>query len=309
MPTAKIQPVYNLKFPAYCNELKIFGYVFKRVSHYESRLKKLHRVSGLRHEFDLEPITGTHNITASVAMPLKEFRSALPWEQKNLTALADVILLLNLFTSRDVFSFPAEELEDKVLLYDPRSYAVANMLRVAIKYKRGAPNQRGFAPNVNFEKSMNSAVALIRTREWRRKYRHGYVLFLARQAFKWQTAASSLLACFAIWEHVYSILNQNLSDSEIRVKSGKVKIAFVLHEFKFFDTPLSKNQVDRVDTQLVYLRNRIIHFGHLPTRRYALRDAYAFVELTSHLTARILNLTPEDTTSCIKRIKHVIGKP
>lgn len=306
-PKTKTQPVYNLEFPAYCDQVTLFGYVFKRARDYESRVKKLHRVSGLIREFNLKPITGTHSLTATVLIPAKEVRCRLPWEQKNSTALADIILLLNLFTNRDVFSFPAKDLKGQILFYDPRTYAVANMLRVGIGYKKGLPNEYGRAQNMNFERVLNDTVKLIRSRHWQRKYGRGYVLFLARQAFKYQTAESSYLACFAIWEHVFSLLNPNLTDKQKYDTKGRMKIAFVLHEFGFISRPLTNKQTARVDSQFVYMRNRVIHFGYLSQRRHARSDAKTFVELTSHLIARILNLSPKDITGCIKRTRRIVG--
>jgi hypothetical protein len=181
------------------------------------------------------------------------------------------------------------------------------MLRVALKYRKGVPNEYGFAPNMNFEIAMNDSVKLIRSREWQRQYKRGYVLFLARQAFKYQTTESSLIACFTIWEHVFALFHPQFTEQQLQIAAVK-KIAYLLHEFKFVDKPLSHNQQTRLQKQIIRLRNKVVHYGRIPSRQHSQRDAWAFIELTSHLTARILNLMPGDSTGCIKRIKHVIGK-
>ncbi len=57
-------------------------------------------------EFDRPINTGAHAITAEVEVPAKEKKPVLEWGDKNATALDDILLLLSVFTLRDVFAAP-----------------------------------------------------------------------------------------------------------------------------------------------------------------------------------------------------------
>lgn len=122
--------VYNLEFPIYCKQLNIGRYVFKRVKDYEKRIKSLQHLTEVHSEYSISRNTGSHSITAFVEIPTKQKKAVLPWAKNNPTALDDILLLLSIFTGRDLF------LEQPgVIIADPRQYQWGGSLGPSIPYK------------------------------------------------------------------------------------------------------------------------------------------------------------------------------
>jgi hypothetical protein len=233
----KFRSVYNLEFPSWCSELSIFGYRFTRVEDYKERVRKLQYLSSLFSEFDIEATTGAHSITAFVEIPDSEDEAVLDWRGNKNTALMDVLLLLSLFTSRDVFvTEPQEEKKikdcDGVLVADPREYQWCGILRCSIPYKKQPIQPEPFGYDIGFVEGINQIYHLIRSVEWQKEYKQGYFLLLADTAFHRQALESAFVQCWTIWEHLFAILNsQWLSSKRIQQISSEEKISFILMKF------------------------------------------------------------------------------
>ena len=127
--------VYNFIFPHGCKKLSIDGYVFRRVDEYIERVQSLQHLITSFSEFDRPMNTGTHAVTAFVDLPLKENKPVIEWGDKNATALDDILLLLSIFTLRDVFAIPEPIAKDEgAITADSREYFFG--LRTAIKYEK-----------------------------------------------------------------------------------------------------------------------------------------------------------------------------
>jgi len=302
------RPIYNLEFPSWCPELTIFGYRFTRVENYKEQVLRLQHLASLIAEFEKRSNTGEHAITANVEIPEPEEQAILEWPENNNSALSDVLLLLSIFTSRDVFVDAAqdEHTEDEVILVDPRVYAWGDILRCSIPYRKQPIEPEPFGYDIGFEEGINQIYDLIRNDEWQREYQHGYFLFLARMAFRRQPLESSFIQCWTIWEHLFAILNRNrLSSEQIRQLSSTEKIAFLLVRFALrgkFD-PTSRTQIK----SLVKVRNRLIHFGRFPERGSVHDDAVLFIRLTEFVIARILGLLPSNVFNTVERLKEFLS--
>ena len=153
--------------------------------------------------------------------------------------------------------------------------------------------------------------ALIRSEEWLQKYRRGYFLLLARQAFYEQPIESAFTQCWTVWEHLFAILNQNwLSAKQIQQLDSSEKIAFILTEFAL------KGEIDDLSRKriksLAEIRNRLIHFGKFPERDAVYDNAILFVRLTEFVIAKILGLSPSNvfnTTEKLERFLNQIESP
>ena len=116
--------VYNLEFPSWCEEMTIFGYHFTRVDDYQTKVTGLQHLVEINVEFQIRRNTGNHAVTAYVDLPEKEQKAVLAWADRSNTALTDILLLLSIFTRRDVFALDSaiDDGTGKVLLADPRVY-------------------------------------------------------------------------------------------------------------------------------------------------------------------------------------------
>ena len=111
--------VYNLEFPAYINEFKIGDYNFKRVENYSEAFQQLqHLIESYGSEHSTKIKTGSHQITAIVEIPEEEEDSVLPWAKKDSKQILDILLLLTLFTGRNVFLKDWEEKEGISIMAD-----------------------------------------------------------------------------------------------------------------------------------------------------------------------------------------------
>ena len=126
--------VYNIIFPHGCRQLPILGYTFRRTSDYVERVQSLQHLISVFSEFDQRIKTGTHAITAVVDIPPTEKKPVIDWQDKHATALDDILLLLSIFTFRDVFAVNTPVADGKeAITADPREYFFG--LRMAIQYE------------------------------------------------------------------------------------------------------------------------------------------------------------------------------
>ena len=260
-------------------------------------------------EFETRANTGKHVVTAYVEIPEHEEAAILAWADGNSTALSDILLLLSIFTCRDVFEVEDGNDESKVgvILADSRIYQWGGVLRCSIPYQGRPIKPHPYEYNIGFEKGLNQIYALMRSEDWQHKYQQGYFLLLARQAFKRQILESAFIQCWTIWEHLFTILNQNwLSGNQIHQLSSFEKIAFILVEYAI------KKEIDNTAREriksLAEIRNRLMHFGRFPERDSVYDDAILFIHLTEFVIAKILGLFPSNLDNTIEKLEEFFNR-
>lgn len=256
--------VYNLRFPSAgeCGiETSLHGYKFIKVENYNVETNKL-------------VDQGISVATAWVDVPEKEEEAVLRWTSND-TALKDIILLLSLFTGYDVHVVDQDQY---ITGADTRKYRIGKNLRISVVIPR------------YFEKTFNDLYNLVRTKNWKKKYHDGWILLLAKHAFRWQTIEFAFTQCWTIWEHLFSIMNQVwLSDDGIRRVHSSEKIAFLLTEYSLIE------KLENPRKQLkpfVDARNRFIHFGRFYEGDSYYQNALLFTNMTDCILAKILDLPP-----------------
>lgn len=300
--------IYNLEFPSWCQELTIFGYKFSRLGDYKSRLADLQHFVTVSDEFTIEKnLQGKHSITAYVSIPDKEEKAVIGQGNHTKTALNDVLLLLCLFTGRDVFSADETSPMASSIMVDPREHAMGGILRCSISYKnKPIPDDEPYGYDVGFEEGINQVYSLVRSENWQLKYKSGHFLLLARQAFRRQPLETIFVQCWTIWEHLFSILNDSwLSSKQIRQISSFEKIAFLLVEYALI-SEIDDYARSRIKS-LAEIRNRLIHFGYFPNNAIQ-KDAVMFIELTEFVIAKILGLSPSEIFDTMVKLEEFLKK-
>lgn len=332
--------VYNLKFPYRCSELNIFGYRFVRAEDYGDKLASLHHLVTTHSEFSVRANAGTHAVTAHVEIPENELGAVLEWSKNECTALSDVLLLLSIFTGREVFVIDDDltDSDDFALTADPRVYQWGGILRTSLPQEYRALdtnsiNIRQFQNiveqdeegvgntidsswnplryNIGFEREINRIYELIRSKQWQKEYQRGYFLFLARSAFRRQTLESSFLQCWTIWEHLFSILNRKwLSQDGNRRLNVLEKIAFLAVEY---DLTNEIGQAARKRLKpLVSTRNWLVHYGRFPSDdpgndETTRQTAILFIQLTEVIIAKILGLQPSNVFNTKEQLESLFS--
>ena len=285
--------------------MTVFGYRFTRVEEYADRVVRLQHLVTRYSEFEIRANTGEHAITAYVDIPEHEERPVLEWVDSNSTALSDVLLLLSIFTQRDVFVTEIKENSegsDDVITADPRFYQGGGILRCSIPYKDQPIKPEPFRYDIGFEEGLNRIYELIRSEVWQRKYGQGYFLFLARMAFRRQPLEAAFIQCWTIWEHLFSILNQSwLSKNQIQLLSATEKISYLLVKYALRDEITEAER--RTIKSLAKIRNRLVHFGRFPERGSVRDDAVLFTRLTEFIIARMLDLSPSNVLNTMERLE------
>ncbi|MEZ4708132.1 MAG: hypothetical protein R3A44_13055 [Caldilineaceae bacterium] len=306
------RPIYNLEFPSRCPELNIFGYRFLRVRNYEEKVCGLQHLVTMHSEFSIQANTGGHAHTANVEFQKKEELAVLEWSGSDNSALMDVLLLLSIFTGRDVFAKETrntaiDDNEDaNVIVADSRVYKWGGILRCSIPYKKQPVEPESLGYNIGFEDGINDIYGLIRSDAWQEKYAKGYFLFLAKMAFHWQTLEAAFIQCWTIWEHLFTVLNQKwLSNRQIRQLSSVEKISFLLVNYALAGN-INDSSRKRIET-LAEIRNRLIHFGRFPERGSVRDDAVLFIRLTEFIIAKILDLSPSNVFDTIDRLENFLS--
>lgn len=296
--------VFNLEFRPWCPEFTIAGYRFVRVNDYDEQVRKLQHLAGSYGEFNINPNSGEHAITAHVILPNTEDKAVLEWAQ-NSTALSDVLLLLSIFTRRDVFAVDENKSESHgVILHDPRIFKWGGVLQCSLPYKAKLVDTWSNECDVGFEESLNRIYALIRSNQWLQSHGNGYFLFLARMAFRYQPLESSFLQCWTIWEHLFSIFNnQWLSDISIRNINAREKIAFLLVKYALVAN-VDNNSRNRIES-LAKIRNRLVHFGRFPDEE-VINDAVLFIRLTEFVIAKMLGLIPSNVFNTVEGLENFL---
>ena len=299
--------VYNLEFRSECPAMTVFEYQFTRVDDYKDRLASLQHLVTVYSEFEIHANTGKHAVTAYVGIPESEKRAVLAWADGSNTALSDILLLLSIFTRRDVFAVDnaIDDGTGKVIIADSRFYPSGGVLGASIPYEERLidPADPLSGYDIGFEKCLNQIYELIRTEEWKDRYERGYFLFLAQQAFRSRSPDIAFTLCWVIWEHLFAILNRKwLSEDRLRRihSSDKVAFLFVKSEVKDNITEENRKQIEK----WIKIRNRLVHFGRFPgvkpknsvkhSSEYdsVYDDVISFIRFTEFIIAKILKLSP-----------------
>ena len=285
--------VYNLEFPPWCPAMTIHGYRFIRVKEYRERVVRLQPTSGSSIEFSVAASPGQHAVTSYVEIPAAEEKSVLPWNDRdNTTALNDILLLLSIFTRRDVFAVDDASMEEAEGLWtaDPRLHIGGGILRSSIIYREGGP-VNGEVYDIGFEEGVAEVCSLIREEHWQRKYADGYLLFLALHAFKSELLEAAVAQCWTIWEHLFSLHHrEHILCQETKGADDRAKLLFLLEEHDLAEQVTG----DEWAEQVAQLREAIVHSGRIPEGDQAQRDALFFLRLTEVLLAQILELSPSN---------------
>ena len=303
--------VFNLEFPEHIHQFKIGEYLFKRVPEYAERHSKLQylvTVSGT--EFPMKLQTGSHQQTATVEYPDVEKLPVLPWGNEDPTQLLDILLLLTIFTGRNILALKEEEKDKGAILENHGVHNFGGELILSLGFETVARrNDTGeilsveeaqkLLPvfdftqvNISFEKNLNKILDLISTQEWQDKYTKGIFLFNYRQIIQPRMAIeTAFILSWSIWEHLFTLGNKKwMTSKTIETISGYEKISYIVSEYflKSFDSK-AKKQID----QLVLTRNRIVHYGIKPENTdYG--EMKMFIRLTERLVAIILGLEPSN---------------
>lgn len=282
--------VYNFIFPFGCQQLTIYGYVFRRVDEYRERVQSLQHLIHFHSEFDQPANTGTHAITAHLDLPSKEKKPVIEWGDEKATALDDILLLLSIFNLRDVFAVPEPIEKGKgAITADSREYFFG--IRTAIEYQQ-AQDKNGNKYDIGFQKGIERVYSMMRTVKWQKEYRRGRFLLLFRSACKRQILETSFITCWTIWEILFTLHNQSwLSDKQIIKLPASEKVSFVLTRYQIKDALDSRDR--KGIKRFVNMRNALVHAGRFVDET-AIHDATLFVRVTAIIIAQILGLSVDD---------------
>lgn len=317
MTDKTILKIFNLEFPSYIDELTIGDYKFKRIENYKEAFDgMMHLVNMPGGEFNTQEKTGTHQITATIEIPQKEKKSVLPWENKNLTQIDDILFLLSIFTNRNVFKNDWEDSTATTIISDHRIHQYGGELISSIDsewvYKNANTNEVKTKidkkylcfpdwnkVDIGFEKGLNQVLDTISSQKWQSEYESGYFLFLFKSAIQRQITETSFILSWTIWEHIFAIKNRGWADNKtIEQMSADNKISFILSEYflKKIDTVARKN-IQRINKA----RNRLVHFGK-KTEHVDYKEMIMFIRLTEQLMAIILKLSPSNIFNSFERL-------
>jgi hypothetical protein len=301
--------VYNLELRSWCREMTIFGYRFARVVEYEERLQSLQHHVTAYSEFNIRRNTGEHAVTAYVEVPEPQQTAVIGLSGKVATALNDILLLISLFTGRDVFALAnsKEEDADRVIIADPRVYCWGNALQCSIPYKAGATSDALHPPDIGLEEGLNQIYERVREDDWRRKYQDGHFLFLANHAFRQYDLAAAFTQCWTIWEHLFAVLNRAwMSEKQLRRINAAEKVAFLLVQYGFTEE-IAGTDAKAIEG-LVRARNWLVHDGRFPEDKSVHDHAVLFVRLTEFIVAKTLGLLPSNVFDTMDKFKAFLNK-
>ena len=261
-------------------------------------------------EFKIRPNAGNHAVTAYVDLSEREEKSVLKQHGSDNIALSDALLLLSIFTSRDVFMVDNASNVGKYRIFtaDPRVYDWGGVLITSIPYKREPiPDDEPHGYNIGFEGGLNQVYVLIRSEDWQRKYQGGHFLVLANQAFRCQPLETAYTQCWTIWEHLFTVHNDRwLSDEQLRRLHSTEKIAFFLVEYAL-KGEIDKSEKGRINS-LAEIRNKLVHFGQFPKRGSVYRDARLFIRLTEFIIAKTLGLEPSNVFNTMEELEDFLKR-
>jgi hypothetical protein len=299
--------VYNLEFRPHCTRLEIDGYVFERVPDYSERRSKLQSLINSAGSEGYDTVrTGEHVHTANVTGPSPGPSAVIPWQFPNATAIDDILLLLKLFTQRDVFTVdfdPNQRSKPFAILADPRCFPWGGILVCSIPYESECPTGEPLDTiDTSLQVHLPQIYGRMKDPEWRRLHKGGYFLVLLSEAIQQRSVETAFSHCWTIWEHLFACLNDPwMSASTIRGLSSKEKIAFLLVHFEI-RVHLENSEKSRLDA-LVEIRNRLIHYGQFPDRATVRADAIMFIRMTEYIAAKALGLFPSNVFNTVELLE------
>jgi hypothetical protein len=302
--------VYNLEFRYGIESFTIASCKFSRAPNHREQVKKLsHRVHSHGELGEIVRQGGTHAKTAILEAPEKRDKAALDHGNDDADMLQDLMLLLSLFSGRDVFFDKLGEPSIVELVADPREHFWGGVLicSLPVEILRIPDKDEPFDPtlgqaDVAFEREMTKLYKTIGDSVWQRRYRRGHFLIQARNAFRAQPVESTFIQCWAIWEHLFALHTDSwLSESSIRNLPAIEKITFILVQYGFSENV--DGQTRKQIQKLIETRNRLIHVGRLPTNADE-NQVILFVRLTEFVIAKILGLKPSNLFNTIEQLER-----
>jgi hypothetical protein len=304
--------VYNLEFPTYVKELRIGKYLFQRTANYPEAFSKLeHRVHSDGSEFSTRLTTGSHQMTALVQLVDAESEPppTLPWAPGH-TQLEDILLLLELFTGRNVFVLNKSDTEGTVITRDPRASWYGAALHCAIEYERVDVKDENdwidHSYDIGFEKTMNKVLDLISSEQWHEKYDDGHFLFMYKTAMAPQIIEANFILCWTVWNQIFSAEHRHiLNDAQLRAASEKEKVAYILKQY-FFTDELDEPAMDEVE-RLCRCRHRVVHIGK-KADNVDIQEIVMFVRATEFLIAKVFGLKSPDLFGTWEKLATFLKK-
>lgn len=300
--------VFNLEFPAHCEAFTIGEYKFSRIEDYKNSVLSLSCVGDSFHEYQFKHKTGKHSVTANVEWTGKRLSSALSTdhEKRATSSLDDALLLLSLFTRRDVFA-RTWKVEEECIIADPRQHVGGGLLRCSIPYRGSKHTNLKARYDQGFVDELNEIYRLVRTPDWQQKYGKGAFLAIAANAFKRIPHHTRFTLSWTIWEHLFAVLNEPWLPREQIMKIHAVdKIAFILVHFNL--KPAGGIAGNTKLNSTANIRNRLVHFGIPPDSQTLNEEIALFLELTEMVLASTLNLKPSNILNTSERLEKFIGK-
>jgi len=258
-------------------------------------------------EFTKTTQTGGHAHTANVTCPPNVPDAIIPWEHDDQAALDDIVLLLRLFTQRDVFIPTPMPIggEPFAITADPRCYPWGGILACSIPYESEKYDDPYKTIDISLSVHLPKIYERIQKSEWQQQYKNGYFLVLLNQAIQQRLLEAAFGQCWTIWEHLFACLTDAwMSNQANRSISAKEKIAFLLVHFGIRIT-LSASEKSRLK-DLVAIRNRLVHYGQFPKGNSVRSDAIMFIRMTEYISAKALGLFPSNIFNTIERFEEFL---
>ena len=318
----KMVEIYNLVFPTNIETLEIGDYVFHRTVNYTDAIKGLsYRTEFINDDIHAIPQQGTNQITAIVELPENEKDSVLPWTEKGLKQLDDILFLLTILKSRWIFK--KDERNLNVLGADSRKSTCGGILETSLIKKTGYlnPVTRQIVKNVDantkddfcccvnigLDSGINKVLNVISRRDWQEEYDKGHFLFLFRSAMRAEYLEATFVLCWSIWEHIFSQKHGDwLDPNAIRNLSVENKISYILNQYfnKTIDTAGRRNL-----KKLIKNRHRIVRFGKARNVIYeeSKKELRLFIHLTECLIAIILELEPSNIFDTKEKLEKFLS--
>jgi len=293
--------------------MHVGNWIIERVADYDSKQALLsNQIEFHGVEFSGTPRIGQNAVTGTLTCTVAEAPSTSALLGASKSAIDDIVILLRLFTGREVAYATTEAFENEKLLgfgLDHRQYTFGKVIRTSVPYIKG--------PNVcpsglkwkdeSVEAILNKILATISDKEWLDVYHHGAFIGLLEQAIKQRTITSAFTQCWTIWEHLFFCLNCKwMSEQNIRNTRADEKIAFILHHHGILHH-IDKNCRDVIQ-RLVNTRNRLVHHGFFPDNLQAIADAQLFVDLTEYVAVKAMRLIPGEVFNTLEQAIILFSK-
>lgn len=323
--------VYNLVFnydstTGKYEEFTVGDYSFTPIDTYVEKYKSLQHLVNESHDYgdghstQVNTQNGIHahtgiadNLGRGPLRPSVFFKFATSPYRENFAGLYDILLLMSLFTNRDVYCggcITAKE-HDFSSRYsginaDSRIFPFGHTLATSITdYAFKHVYDPDIGKVVRFGERINKVYMLINDPEWRNKYNDGHFLILLLGAIQQRSHASAFIQSWTIWEHLFTLLNRQwLSDKAIRNLHFKEKFSFLVTHF-IPEMSVDKKAQARLE-KLASVRNRLIHFGMFPDDT-DIDDALFFIQLTQYICLKIVKIEPNQILQTLPKLEKFLN--